>query len=680
MKRIYYSLIVALCITLVGCDDRSESIDNIVIITIDTWRHDASGFSGAGRVQTPALDRIAARGRVFDFAHAHAVVTLPSHASILTGLYPYEHGIRDNAGYRLGEQPTLASMLAAEGWETAAFVSAFPLDRRFGLDHGFSTYDDDYEGYGAASFTPPERPGDETVAAALRWWKGRGEKPRMMWVHLFTPHYPYDPGPRLAAQYRSEPYFGDVARADEELAPLVEELLGGSDADSTAIILTSDHGEGLGDHGEQTHGLFAYESTLRVPLVLVAPGWVQPSTDSRSARHIDIVPTLLELANLPVPERLRGRSLHKPASSDPDSYFEALSPWLNRGWAPLTGNIAARNKAIRLPIPELFDLGQDPEEGRNLAPFQPQEWEAVLRDVPPPTRGATDRGEVDAETASRLQSLGYAAQNLAPKTDFGPQDDPKSLLAVDDALAKALAAYAQGRSGDAIKQMRELIELQPQMSLAYAHLSYFYSDLGRVPEAIATLKLALDRGAATESLRRKLALALMRVGEPDEAWLLLQIDRDSEDPETQTALGRIATRRRDAEEAARRFERALQIDSTFPAALMDSGILLMELGRFEEARPRLEAALERDEYLAEAWNALGVIESASDPAKALAAWERAVEIDPRLPDALFNLGIMYRRAGQREKAIDVLTRYLPLVSGEALAEAQQLLDELQAER
>ena len=647
-----------------SCSTTDSEPRNLVLITIDTWRHDAIGYSETSRASTPNLDRLTAESRAFSFAHAHSVVTLPSHASILTGQYPFEHGVRDNAGYRLGEdKPTIAAFLGDAGFETAAFVSAFPLDRRFGLAQNFDHYDDEYEGYAKSEFTPPERPGDRTVAAALEWWNARGDQPRFMWVHLFTPHYPYEAGS----------YFDEVAVADRELAPLLDVLLKDR---STAIVLTSDHGEGLGDHGEATHGMFAYESTLRVPLVIRFPGKLKPGIDPRSARHIDLLPTMLDGFDLDVPPQLRGRSLLADGGGEVESYFEALSPWLNRGWAPLTGVISTeREKAIRLPIAEFYELEDDPKELQNLAPVRPQEWASLLERYPLPTSGKRSEA-LDAETIARLESLGYAASNAEISTDFGPEDDPKNLLIVDEQLAEALASYRDGEVDTAIAQMRALIESQPKLSLAYAHLAYFFSDLGRVDEAIDTLRIALARGAANESIRRKLALALTRVGKSDDAWAVLSVDTDSEDPETQSALGRVLARQGKPEQAMARFERALSIDPSFPTALMDSGILLLEHGQFGEAEPRLREAVERDAFLAEAWNGLGVIESGRDPQAAVAAWRQAVQADPRLSDAWFNLGIMLERIGKPSEARDAFERCLPLVGPEARRDVQQRLDQL----
>src|SRR5215208_682858 len=273
---------------------------DVVLVTIDTLRADAVGFAGNARVATPTLDRLAAAGRVFDDAHAHNVVTLPSHANILTGLYPYQHGVRDNSGFALRpEVPTLASLLRKAGYSTGAFVAAYPLDAKFGLNQGFDVYDDTFpRGSNPDRFVVAERRGDQGVAAARAWWDGQKGKRRLLWVHLYDPHAAYDPPEPFASRYRDNPYLGEVAATDSFLSPLLLPFLEGKEPPAL-VVVTADHGESLGEHGELTHGLFAYEATLKVPLVLWGAG-ISPGRDGRPARHVDVVPTLLEALGLKV--------------------------------------------------------------------------------------------------------------------------------------------------------------------------------------------------------------------------------------------------------------------------------------------------------------------------------------------------------------------------------------------
>ncbi|MFL6197532.1 MAG: sulfatase, partial [Thermoanaerobaculia bacterium] len=311
-------------------DSRPREAVDVILVTIDTLRADALGVSGNPDASTPVLDRLAGAGRLYVNAHSHNVVTLPSHVNILTGRYPYQHGVRDNSGFTVPEGiPTLATLLKQAGYATGAFVGAYPLDARFGLNRGFDDYDDHYpRGSNPSEFVIAERRGDQVVAPALAWWRSQAGRPRFLWVHLYDPHASYDPPEPFKSRFAAKPYLGEVAASDSFLAPLLEPMLDGKETPALVpalVIITGDHGEALGDHGELTHGLFAYESTLHVPLIVWGAG-VHPGRDERWARHVDIVPTILERLGVDIPKDLPGRSLLEPPSKEPeDSYFEALS-------------------------------------------------------------------------------------------------------------------------------------------------------------------------------------------------------------------------------------------------------------------------------------------------------------------------------------------------------------------
>ena len=420
---------------------------NILLVTIDTLRGDALGSYG-GKAATPNLDALAARGARFTFAHSHAVLTLPSHASILTGRYPYEHGIRDNPGFRLRQSDfTLARGLKSAGFATGAFVSAFTLDQRYGLQSGFDTYDDRISEVGKTlDVAVPERRADETVTAALDWI-GRQPARWFGWVHVFDPHAPYAPPGDWLTRYASDAYAGEVAWTDFALGPLFARL--DRESRPTLVIVTADHGESLGEHGEMTHGVFAYESTLHVPLIVaeITPGRraARGVRIDSPARHVDLVPTVLDVVNglSLAPSDLPGASLvgvvNRGGGDDRASYFEAMMPTLARGWAPLRGVLVSREKFIDLPIQELYDLGSDPGELRNLAPLRADRAPVltnVLRgfNVAPPGRPAAE----SAAARDRLRALGYTSGSPAPARDrYTEQDDPKRLIDLDGLLHRA---------------------------------------------------------------------------------------------------------------------------------------------------------------------------------------------------------------------------------------------------
>ena len=318
---------------------RRESGLNVLLVTIDTLRADALGAYGNPAGTSPWIDKLAAAGVRFDQARAHNVLTLPSHANILSGRYPFEHGVRDNAGFRFpGDAATLATLAREAGYRTAAFVSAAPLLSRFGLARGFDVYDDAFASRsGPRGFAVPERPAVETVAAASKWLHADDPRPYLLWVHVYDPHAPFRPPEPHASRFRGKPYLGEVAATDEALRPLLEPLLEAGPAGRTLVVLTSDHGESLGEHGELTHGLFAYEATLRVPLVLFAPRLLAPRVVEAPARHVDLLPTILDAVQLPVPEDLPGRSLlslaagRRPSSSI-TARFDSTRP--TPRWSP----------------------------------------------------------------------------------------------------------------------------------------------------------------------------------------------------------------------------------------------------------------------------------------------------------------------------------------------------------
>lgn len=638
-------------------------VDNLLLITIDTLRADALGFAGDPEAATPVLDRLAARGAVFSNAHAHAVITLPSHASILTGLHPYEHGIRNNSGFVLPDGiPTAATLLAAEGFATGAFVGAFPLDARFGLARGFDVYDDRYpEGSHTAenAFTMAERRGDEVVRAAVEWWRAHAGERRFLWVHLFDPHAPYRPPEPFASRFPGRPYHGEVAAVDSFLAPLLEPHLEGEE-ESTLIVFTADHGEGLGDHGEATHGLFAYEPTLRVPLVLWAPGLAPAEAESGVwARHVDLLPTMLEAAGVEVAVELPGRSLFGDSTAQRATYFEALSPNLDRGWAPLRGTIADGRKLISLPLPELYDLEADPGESRNLFDEERERARRLARLLPEESVWPPRGGAVSAEEERALRSLGYLGGGAPPKAEYTVQDDPKNLVALDRKVHQVIDLFQRRRLSEAVELGREVVRERPEMGLGYYYLSQVLLEEGRPAEALEVMLEAHRREVATDSLLRQLALTLAETGRAAEAVPIIAPIAERGDPDTLNALGTVlseAGRQAEAEEALRR---VFAVDPRNPVAHEQLALVALRQQDWREAEIRARRALDIHQSLPLAWNYLGAaLYNQARPREALAAWQSAVEQDPRLWDALFNVAIVSREIGEIDQARDALRRFV----------------------
>jgi arylsulfatase A-like enzyme len=379
--------IIAACVT-VGCSrpaapapplqPTASSGANLLLVTIDTLRRDRLGAYGSTAGLTPVLDGLAGGGVRFTHAYSHVPLTLPAHASILSGRVPIRHGVHTNGSAGLpAEVPTIATMLKGEGYRTGAFVGAFVLDARFGLSRGFDEYDDRYPQGQGPTFAFSERRGADVVQAAASWIQsGPAAGPWFAWVHLFDPHAPYEApeeyrqGTRQKAEGRM-PYDAEVAYADAMIGRLLDRLRAGGLLDRTLIVVTADHGESLGDHGETTHGLFAYDATLAVPLIVKGPGVGQGVVDS-TAGHADVLPTIADLLGIASPSGIDGVSLIHPANGRGPLYIEALDASFTRGWAPLHGAIADGWKFIDLPEPELYDLARDPGETRDLSASDPE--------------------------------------------------------------------------------------------------------------------------------------------------------------------------------------------------------------------------------------------------------------------------------------------------------------------
>ena len=573
---------------------------DVVLITIDTLRADAVGFAGNRLAATPVLDRLAAAGRVFPNAHAHNVMTLPSHTNILTGLYPYQHGVRDNNGFRLAPAiPTLATLLHAAGYSTGAFIGGFPLDPQFGLNRGFDVYDCRLtRSSGAGGFAFAERRGDEVVAAALAWWRQTKPKgrPRFLWVHLFDPHAPYDPPEPFRSRFAANPYLGEVAAADAFLAPLLGPFLDGTGAEPF-VVVTADHGESLGEHGELTHGLFAYEATLRVPLVLWGRG-IAPGRDLRPARHVDIFPTVLAAAGVSLPggpgvRGYPGRSLLSPAVAvAEDSYFEALSATLNRGWAPLRGMLHLGRKLISLPLPEVYDLERDPREAHNLYVREHAQAREVFLALPREPFWPPRRQDAPPESAARLRSLGYVAAAGGTPVRFGAGDDPKLLIGLDRKMHDVVDLSSRGQLDAAVRLAREVVSQRPQMPIGQQMLAETLLAAGRTQEALAAMAAARRRGAASPELLRQLGLTLAQVGRTAEALAVLGPLAAGGSSQSLDALSLAlsqAGRLREAAEAARR---AIAADPGNARAYQQMGMIELRLGRWSEARDYLRKAVE----------------------------------------------------------------------------------------
>jgi len=650
---------------------------NVLFISVDTLRADHLGAYGA-RPPTPHIDRLASEGVLFEKAVSHVPITLPSHTTMLTGTYPIYNGVRDNGSFRLdGDKETLAELFHTAGYHTGAFVGSFALDSRFGLDQGFDVYDDYYGDSSAFNdFTISERPADAVLTPALEWIAGQGEERWFAFVHLYDPHSPYSPPSPFRDTHRDDLYSGEIAYVDDALGRFLGELEERDSMKNTLVVFTSDHGEGLGEHGEKTHGMFAYEATLPVPLIFRWKGILPEGRHVPSrVRLIDIAPTLVEMVGVGRSSvGYQGESLvplifgDSPAP-DRDSYFEALAFNLNRNWAPLTGLYRGHFKYIDLPIPELYDLESDPGETKNLYPESPgrgRQMAASLAELVDAHSTQASReirtAEVDAETVRRLQTLGYVAAPAPRKAaqEYTPDDDPKRLVHLSDRFDAGVAAHMAGRSEEAIRLFRSVIEERPSFSNAYANLAFVLRETGHLKEAIAVLEEAMARGAQTVNMLGRLGAYLQEAGRLEESVALLEglVAEDPSYTEAYNYLGVSYSRLGRNKEAIQILEKVIALDPSYASAYSNIGSVYLSMGRYRLAEERFQRAIEIDPRLAFAWNGLGVVYASTGREQdAISAWKRTVELDGRQYDTLYNLGRLLTQMNRFGEAIPYLERF-----------------------
>jgi arylsulfatase A-like enzyme/Flp pilus assembly protein TadD len=557
---------------------------NVLLVTLDTTRADHLGCYGSETAETPVLDGLAAEGVRFEEAVTAAPLTGPAHATILTGLYPPNHGVRSNASYRLRDDArTLAERLRDEGYTTAAFVAAFVLHGRFGFDQGFETYDDDLEPESQGRMqVVVDRTATEVTDRAVQWLNRLdGETPFFAWVHYFDPHLPYTAPPRVAERF-SDPYDAEIAYADEQVGRLIRTLAARGLDRRTVIVVVGDHGEALGDHEEQHHGYFIYRSVMHVPLILHAPQ-VLPAgrvVDGAVVSVADVVPTVAELLGLD-PEYTDGRSL-VTGGTDPDRtvYQESLNPYLDHGWAPLFGLRRYADKYIEAPIPEYYDLLADPLEqvnryeevsGRALVARDElaSDLDSRLADWPPIDAVADQAVTLDPEALERLRSLGYVGGAAATASD--DLADPKQKLESYLRFERAQDLVADGRPMEALEIFEELAADSPDNRAALDHLARGYVMVGRFDRAEATVRRLLAIRADPDSLMllAQVLIAERRLDEVD-ALVEQSLAIDPEHGMTILVQGDLAARRGRFEEASAFYRRAEQVDPFEAGPLVES--------------------------------------------------------------------------------------------------------------
>jgi arylsulfatase A-like enzyme/Tfp pilus assembly protein PilF len=579
----------------------------IVLISIDTLRADHLPAYGYKQVSTPVIDGLAAEGVLFESAWAHSPQTFPSHASIFTGRLPFEHGIRDNLGFTLkAGEATLAEMLKHRGYSAGGFASAYVLRAETGIGRGFDTWD------ARLPVSSPEvaigevqRDGSDTVAAAAAWVNAQTSSQFFLFLHLYEPHTPYSPPARFR-QYK--PYDGEIAYDDELVGRLFAALKEKGLYDPALVILLSDHGEGLGDHGEQEHGLFLYRETTQVPLIVKLPGQRQSGRRvGAPVQHIDLVPTILDAVGAARPAGLRGRSLGPLLSGgaipEQGIYAEALYARFHFAWSELYSLTDSRYRLIRAPRDELYDSQQDAGERANVAAARESTRVAMRQALEKLMAGARidEPAQVTPEDRERLKALGYvgsqATLGTSPGVDSLP--DPKDKVHVLEQYRAALDLVRQGRADEAIAAFQSLSAQNPQMADVLSELAGLLLRAGRVDESIAAYKRLVEVAPHDPSALVTVAQLLVQSGRPDEAQaqakaalLMLTNAEGRWKAAAHKVLMRVALDRKDLALAREEAARAQEADPSIPLRDFVEGVIRYDAGQFEEGLPYFQRAVE----------------------------------------------------------------------------------------
>jgi arylsulfatase A-like enzyme/Tfp pilus assembly protein PilF len=640
---------------------------NVLFITMDTTRADRLGCYGFAGASTPNIDALARDGVLFEHAAATVPLTFPSHSSIFTGLVPPRHGVRDNGGFFLdAARVTLAERLQDAGWATGAFVAAWVLESKWGLGQGFDEYSDRFQlsKYKVLSLGTVQKPGEEVAADAVRWIDGVKDRKFFAWVHLYDPHTPYDPPEPFASRHPGRPYLGEIEYTDFVVGKIFDALRERGLWDRTLVVLTGDHGESLGDHGESTHAYFIYESTMHVPLIVRTP-WGLRGRVAAQVSSVDIMPTVLDLLGLAPQDGVDGRSLagallEPAAAAGSVAYSETYFTRYHFGWQHLRGLRDGRYSYIDAPEPELYDLAADPGETRNVfksnsaraEPFRVR-LETMARDA---AGTAVERRALDPDTLQRLAALGYVG-NVVDADPDAVLPDPKAKLPVFQSLSAAKDLAQQDKLEEAVARMRAVLAADPGIMDAQVTLGNWLTRLRRPDEAAAAFKAALTLKPDDDVALQNLAWVYMTRGRTRDALEALEVFRAAlrVNPKNPQSWYQLATlymdlgRTADAQAA---FEEALRANPRMGAAYNGLGVLAFErgdLGRADELFTKV-VALEPDLRTAH-YNLARLREARQDDAQAEALYRKELEIYPDNGKARFNLAQLYRERGDRARYV-----------------------------
>jgi arylsulfatase A-like enzyme/predicted Zn-dependent protease len=637
---------------------------NVILITIDTLRADHVGAYGKGRASTPHLDRLAREGALFERCIAQTPLTLPSHATLLSGTYPLHHQVRDNGASLVPPELTLLSeVLKDKGYATGAFIGAYVLDSKWGLDRGFDVYRDDLDrSRYQRLLLQNEKKAEEVVAQARAWIETIQARRFFAWIHLYDPHAPYKAPPPFN-RHPDAPYRDEVEYVDHVLGELFDFLERTGVAERSLLVVTSDHGEGLGEHGEDEHGFFLYESTLRVPLLLRAPVPFPVKRVQELVELTDLAPTILDALAIPAPAETQGRSLlpllfGKDREGVPTAYAETYYPRLHYGWSELQAFYREDWKYVQAPKPELYRLSEDIGETTNLAARFETERTRLERNIASFVASRSekalspDTARLTPDEIARLRSLGYVTTRV--ETGKGSKlPDPKDKIEVYRALLRAQEDLGAGRWNEAIAAARSALSSEPDLLEAQVLLGNALQRKGDLKEAVTVFSRILELKPDANFTMVDLVSALINLGELERASDAARrfLEQFPEDPVLLEELGVARLYLRDYPGALSAFERAIAVEpGTF--TLTKAGEVLAIQKEFDRAETYLKRALEINPRARETHYVLAQIaEARGDSAAAKAHYREELEIDPQNVKAAYNLAVIHKREGDFDSAL-----------------------------
>ncbi len=644
-----------------------EQKKNVLLITIDTLRCDRLSVYNKKFVQTKNIDEFASKSVLFKRAFSHTPLTLPAHTNILTGTTPLYHGISDNNRFRLDDKfLTLAEHLSLFGYKTAAFTASFVLDSYFKLDQGFELYKNPRNSN--------ELPAEQIISQAINWIKKNGG-PWFLWLHLWDPHTPYSPPEPFKSEYKSDLYSGEVAYTDSQLGILFDFLNEKGITASTSIVLTGDHGESLGEHGEADHGYFAYNSTLHIPLIIFDNS-LNHSIIENNVSHIDIFPTICDLLGIRIPKHIQGVSLVPLMQGghfkEETIYFEAKSAFFSKGWAPLDGFIRNNRKFINLPIKEYYDLKIDFNEQKNIiSRIKISEPYRILNSLKEKLIGKNrnlSKKKIDSAAMRKLKTFGYLTGVVQKKrSSFSKRDDLKVLLPIQKKMTSAIKLEKKGYYDDASRLYLEILELRPENIGTYIHLSELYHKIGKKKYCFETLEKGLKRNPANPHLLLRKGILFVEGNKLHVGRKILEeiLKNDPKNGEAWNYLGISFFKEGQSEKALDAYRKSEKIDNKNPKLFNNIGTLFLnyfikykDMKAHNNAVINFKKALALDNTLPSANNGLGAAyKFIGDRLKAITCWEKAIKYKRDFIQVYFNLAVTLEEVGKTKKA----RRYLNIL-------------------